>query len=114
MIFFGRDIVDHCRTTAPVAERESGTRRARPTISQSHHSRFPGEKEKGEEREEAGGDDQLDDKRNEQNSIKRGRPPNPVGDHTKDYDRLNEHEKKVDAVRIVPLIVVRQPSARSE
>jgi hypothetical protein len=56
----------------------------------------------------------LDDEGNEQSAIKPGRLPNPVGDNTENHDWLNEHEKKVDRVRVVPLIVVCEPAARPE
>ena len=56
----------------------------------------------------------MDNEGNTQKAIEPGRSPNPVGDNTEKHDRLDEHEKKVDRVRIVPFIVVRQPSAAPE
>jgi hypothetical protein len=82
--------------------------------AQSHHPRLPGEEEEREEREKASSHEKLKDEGNEKDPIKPRRSPNPVSDNRQDHERLDEHEKKVNRVRIVPLIVVRQPSARLE
>jgi hypothetical protein len=99
-----------CRATASVTQSNQAGDAPVLQLSPSHQLRLPGNEEEREEREKADGDDELEDERNEKDAIHPGRSPNPVSDNGNDYDRLNEHEHKVDRVRIVPFVVMRQPS----
>jgi hypothetical protein len=75
---------------------------------------MPGEHEEQNENKKTSADEGLDEEKNRDQAIEDRLSPNPERDHASDGDRLEDRQEKIDDVRIVELVMVRQPPARDE
>src|ERR1700731_2210688 len=93
--------------SSPAVCTPSGARR-HPSL---HHLRMPGEGKEQKEKKKTETDQDLNHEKNRHEPAKKWRPPNPVGDYAEDRDRLEDRQCEIDDVRIVQVILVRQPAA---
>ena len=80
----------------------------------SHHSWLPGEDEESDEHDESGIDQQLDNKGNKQEPIKKRRSPNPVANHTQHHEWFDDRKKEIDRIRIVQVVMMGKPPAANQ
>src|SRR5205814_2098512 len=95
------------------AERRTGDYKS-PLLGRSHHFRVPGNGEEENEKKKPYADQDLDQAEDRHDPAKRRRSPNPVSHHAQDRDRLEDREEKIYDVRIVQMILVRQPAAGNQ
>src|SRR3954447_16076462 len=72
----------------------------------SHHLRLPGEEEEQDESEKSHADHRLNQEENEEQAIKKARPPDPIRNHADHGHRLEDRERQVNDIRIVEMVMV--------
>ena len=75
---------------------------------------MPGEREEKKEKEKPGYDQDLNQAEDQHQPAQGSCSLNPERDHAHDGDRLEDRQGEIDDVRIVELIMVRQPPAFDE